>query len=96
MAVGGGGYGSVHLQAGEEFRDVNGCGVEGFSDLLAVEPVWVIGGQEVEDFLFTHLLFSKLSVPFDLFSHPFLAEACEVPEVPAFALAHEYKLGKSV
>jgi hypothetical protein len=54
VCVGGSHYGSVHLESDEEFRDVNGCGVEGFSDLLAVEPAWVIGGQEVEDFLFAH------------------------------------------
>jgi hypothetical protein len=79
VCVGGSHYGSVHLESDEEFRDVNGCGVEGFSDLLAVEPVWVIGGQEVKDFLFAHLLFSELPVPFDLLSHPFLAQACEGP-----------------
>jgi hypothetical protein len=41
--------------------------------------VWVIGGQEVKDFLFAHLLFSELPVPFDLLSHSLLAEACEGP-----------------
>ena len=59
MAVGGGGYSAVHLESGEELRDVNGCCVKGFGDLLAVEAFGVIGGQEVEDFLFTHLILQE-------------------------------------
>lgn len=60
MAVGGGGYSAVHLESGEELRDVDWRGVEGFSDLLAVEAFWVIGGEEVEDFLFTHVILQAL------------------------------------
>ena len=96
VGVGGGGYSAVHLESGEEFGYVGRGGAEGVCYLLVGEAFWVVCGEEVDDFLFAQRLLLEFSVSGHFLPHTFLAEACEVPEVPAFALAHEDELGEEV